>query len=179
MSLLLTALLLLPSAPAPARDILLPGNRPVTHELSLEIDEGFAEWRFLASPVAGFRGVTVIESGVPFRFSSKYGTRIYAVPLADEVPERCSTEWAEGRPVTLPGVGEINQISVSSPLARVLTKLRVVEVQGAEIRLEEIGEQRFDASGRLIDETMLRVFLIGMAGVGVLGLFLLHRCRSA
>jgi len=154
-------------------DLITPGNKSVRHELSLDVDETFAEWRFLAAPTAGFRGVTTIEAGQPFRFSSKYGTRIYALPAGEAPPERCTEEWAAGRPQSEPGVGEIGQVSILSPLARVLTRLRVVEVSEGALKLERVGEERWDSSGTPIGEAVLNLYLGGIAAVGFVGLLAL------
>ena len=59
---------------APAPDVLMPGYRAVSHQLVLEAAPQFEQFDLYAFPVRGFGGVTALAPGVPFEFSSKYGT---------------------------------------------------------------------------------------------------------
>lgn len=76
-------------------DLILPGNKAVDHQLVFQDSELFQRYRFVAAPIAGFQGVAVIQPGVSFRFSSKYGTKIYVVPDGQPDPVQYDREAFE------------------------------------------------------------------------------------
>jgi hypothetical protein len=85
---ILAFFLVLPSLAAPtSSDVLLPGMKRVEHRLVLEPSELWTGRRIVAAPVRGFGGTHVVEPGVPFAFSTKYGTRLYVVPEAEAIPD--------------------------------------------------------------------------------------------
>ncbi|MCR9245031.1 MAG: hypothetical protein NXI31_08355 [bacterium] len=144
--------LLPPPAPTPIPDVLLPGHKPVQHELVLEWNTAELEHRFVAFPVRGFHGHTVIEPGQPFSFSSKYGTAIYALPSGAAVPsDRTGFENANWAGTGVP-VGEVGSVPIGNPLTRLETVLRVTGVGEAAITFERVREQRFDANGNVIGQ---------------------------
>ena len=108
----------------------------------LEWDAPEHDERFIAHPTAGFGGQIEIEPGVPFGFSSKYGTRIYAVP--DGVPfvsadrDGPDPSWAVGE---IP-VGEVSSVAIGSTLVSIETRLRVAGVAEGRIELTVVGEER-------------------------------------
>jgi len=169
---LLLALLLLPCAPQP--DVLLPGHKGVSHELILEWGEDLAAQRFVAHPVRGFNGHHEIERGVPFSFSSKYGTRIYAVPSGNEfAAERdkvAELEW----PCAAVPVAEVRSVDSGSPLTRIESSVRVEQVTLDSIQFEVLGERRFDSSGTEIG-SFDWLLLVLIAGAGVVLLLVLSR----
>ena len=140
LKLLVTAPLLLSLAPAP--DVLMPGHRAIQHRLVLEWDAEQHGERFFAHPTAGFGDQIEIEPEVPFRFSSKYGTRIYAVPDGEPFVsadrDGPDPSWAVGE---IP-VGQVDSVPIGSTLVSIETRLRVASVAEGRIELVEVGEQR-------------------------------------
>ncbi len=129
-----------------APDLLPPGHHAVRHELVLEWPAD-AGWRFVASPVRGFGGTTVIAAGEPFDFSGKYGTRIYAVPAAAPLPNGDQRLGDVAWPNAAVPVAEIASVPIGHPLARVVTTVRVTAVRNGTIEFVRTGEQRFDTLG--------------------------------
>lgn len=159
-------------------DILPIGHKSVRHELVLEWDEGqHAGVRFVASPVRGFHGHVVIESGKPFRFSSKYGTRVYVIPASVALPdarERIARD-AQYEVLAIPR-GEVRSIAVTHALARVRTTLRVARDADGKRQLVVSDEARFDAAGRALGSGS-HVVLWVVSGLGLVCLVVLYRRR--
>lgn len=130
-----------------APDVLPPGYRPVAHELVLEASPHFAEHDFFAAPTAGFGGCTRVVPGEPFRFSSKYGTRLYALAKGATCPEgyRPSAGTAAAAEVALASgdipVQETGSVRAISPVEHVRTTLRIASVADGAIRLEVVDER--------------------------------------
>lgn len=123
-------------------DLVLPGTKPVEHRLVLDPGPHGTEWRFLAFPVRGFGGVEHVLPEQPFEFSSKYGTRIYAVRPDETVPERPDAEWITKHPVGAIPVSEVHAVGLADPLSSVETRLRVDGVDATAVRLSIVGEER-------------------------------------
>ena len=182
MKLLLCCLtvLLLPTGPAP--DVILPGQKGVLHELVLEWGEDQGQVEFWAWPLAGFGGPRKIVAGEPFRFSGKYGTRIYRFAAGEAWPDPRSWEspheppegFLQSHPRGIPCY-EINRASVMHPLDSVRSVYRVVGAQQGALQFEFVSEQRFDARGNLINLGALTPFLVGIALVGLVGLVRIAR----
>ena len=165
----------------PAPDVLPPGSRRLTHELVLEASPHFETYELFAAPVRGFGGVTHLVTGEPFRFSTKYGTRIYALDKGAEFPDDARV-WVGAPPsaasLAQHGVRAVGAIPVQeqgsapigSPVEHVRTHLRVVAVADGEVRLEVVAEHvERDLSGLLA--------LGGALSAGIVGLGLLVRAR--
>jgi hypothetical protein len=120
-SILQVALLLL-SLGAPARsDILLPGHKPISHQLVIAPSEHWTGRRIVAAPVRGFGGTHVVEPGVPFDFSSKYGTRLYVVPEAEALPDVVDDPWKTSHVSADIPVSEVASVPVTSPSTSIVT----------------------------------------------------------
>lgn len=146
-------------------DILEPGHKAVRHELVLLWDATDTAHTFVASPTHGFHGNLPIRRGEPFRFSTKYGTRIHAVPAAATLPdarERLENAPWPNSPVP---VHEVRSVPNGHPLARVETTLQIVRVTADGIDFERVGERRFDAHGHEVgDLDWLPLALIAAGG---------------
>src|SRR5215207_1829763 len=107
-------------------DIVLPGTKHVSHRLVIERSDAWhGGQRILAAPVRGFGGTHEVEPGVPFSFSSKYGTRLYVVPPSEELPERIDESWSASHlSATIP-VSEVSSAPLASPLESLTTTLTV------------------------------------------------------
>ncbi len=175
MSLRIALLSLATLTPAPsAPDVVLPGTRPVVHTLVLEGDA--AGRRLVAAPTRGF-GMAEVQLGEPFRFSSKYGTRLWLFDSALELPTRYDAELFRQRGDSLALPSEVSAVPLIHPLGRVRTTLRLSGVAEGEPKLELVDEERLTLWGRPTSEADLIVALLGVAGVGVIALVLLRRRR--
>jgi len=178
--LLLSVLCAALSATPLEADVLPPGSRGVRHELVLEASEVLDGWTLAATPVRGFGGVTVIEPGVPFTFSSKYGTRVYALPagspVADEPDAVRAAASAEGE---IP-VAEVTSTPLVSPLTGVVTTLRVVAIEDGVLTLEVAGERSLGVAGLEVRTGLLTgaLALVACAGLATV-LELARRARRA
>jgi hypothetical protein len=163
----LLCLPLLAAAPA-AADVLAPGTRPVRHELVLEHSPHFSEHDFVAAPVRGFGGCTRIVPGVPFTFSSKYGTRIFAIEPGADCPEE--HEGPEGPAVQriarasgeIP-VTEVSSVPVTSTVQGLTTRLVIAKISDGVIRLEVV--ERETARNRSLVAWLALTFGIGLVGM--------------
>ena len=169
---LLSLATLTPASPSP--DIVLPGTRPVEHTLVLEGDA--AGRRLIAAPTRGF-GQVEVRLGEPFRFSSKYGTRLWLFDPALELPARYERERFEQLGDSLGLPREISAVPLIHPLGRVQTTLRLSGVAAGQPRLKLVDEQRVTLWGRPTSELALTSALLGVAGVGLVALILLRRRR--
>lgn len=182
MKLLLCCLtvLLLPTWPAP--DVIMPGQKGVTHELVLEWGEDQGGVEFWAWPMAGFGAPRQIVRGEPFRFSGKYGTRIYRLAAGESWPDRRNwpnraqppEDFLQSHPSGLP-CHQIRSVSIMHPLDSLRSVYRVVGAQQGALQFEFVSEQRFDARGNLINAGVLAPLLLVIALVGLVGLVRIAR----
>ncbi|HEX6811939.1 MAG TPA: hypothetical protein VF384_09990 [Planctomycetota bacterium] len=166
----LAALLALPSS---RPDVLPPGRNPVLHELQLTWN-GLPEWRFLAAPTRGLRGCTEIAPGTPFPFSTKYLTRLYAVPAGARVPADAELLHSSDWPRADIPVDQVWSVPSGHPLHHVITSLHVRGVQGRSVDLQVLGEQRFGPFGLPLGSTPW----LPLPVVATIGVLLLRRCRA-
>jgi len=161
-------------------DIILPGFKKVKHELVFESSELFDSHRLVAAPIAGFKGVAVIQPGQPFRFSSKYGTQFYVVPKkVMDLPEFDQQTFAQW-PHCSPPKAEINQVPVSNPTASALTTLRLAEVTSEGPVIEIVSHIELDQFGNVASPTR-NILLFGLliaAGLAFC-LIAIRRMKSA
>jgi hypothetical protein len=166
-------LLALFSCALPARaDVLLPGTKPVSHRLVIERSDAWAGTpKIVAAPVRGFGGTLVVEPGVPFSFSTKYGTRLYVVSSSEKLPERIDESWSASHlSATIP-ILEVGSAPVASPLESLTTTLTV----------RALDRDRFEVAvveGRSEHDPWLLAGLVTAFAAGVLGLVLIRRRRS-
>ncbi len=156
------------AAPA-AADVLLPGTRPVRHELVLEPSPHFAEHDFVAAPVRGFGGFTRIEPGVPFTFSSKYGTRLYAIEPGAECPEGYDPPHgpALARIARASGpipLAQVASVPLSSTLESLTTRLRIRSIADGVLELEVVDTERERDRGLIAWYVLLPI--AGLLGLG-------------
>jgi hypothetical protein len=167
---------------SPSPDITSPGFKKVSHQVAIENPKDFDGWLVVAATLFGPSHVTVAEPGVPFSYSSKYGTRIYALPSGTEVPNS-QEGWSgmakafEGSLRASPPVSSPSQVSVLSPVASVLTTIRIVEISAAGIKLEAVRTQEFDSNGKPVSWILVWVLPIGAITCGVIGLIVLRKRR--
>jgi hypothetical protein len=156
-------------------DVILPGERAVRHELVLEDGPLFSQYRFVASPSAGLGGVAQIMPGQPFSFSSKYGTKIWALPLDVPLPKDAPGrgEGARGWPTgAIEGripIAEVRSVPLASRVHRLITTLRVASVGAGGVELQLVAHRQLDQHGHEItrgtDLLLALVALVGLACV--------------
>jgi len=144
--LLTLALIVLAAAPA-AADVLMPGERSVEHVLRLEPGAGLEGVTLVLAPVRGFHGVQVLAPGGESRFSSKYGTRVYALRADQAVPEDVEAlaraAFASG---DLP-VSEVRSVGLADPTTRIVTRVRLDSIDGDVVRLAQLDQREVGAAG--------------------------------
>ena len=192
------------SAPA-AADVLAPGTKAVRHELVVEPGPALEGLALVATPLHGFQPGGPVVPGEPFRFSTKYGTRLYALPAGAPVPSEPEAVRAAALASADLPLSEETAVPLWSPVARIVTTLRVTSVRlgepepdepdensdpgairdsgaGADrdrgrIVLEIAGEERLDAAGHPSSPAALLAVLATTAAAGALGVVLLARRR--
>ncbi|MDF1838422.1 MAG: hypothetical protein P1V35_11170 [Planctomycetota bacterium] len=167
---------------APPRDITAPGFKKVTHQVVVENPKEFEDWLVVAATHLGPSHVTVVEPGVPFSYSSKYGTVLYALPQGTAVPSsqdnrRVPRSEFEGFLSASPPVTHPSAVSSMSPVDRVLTTIRITNISNEGIELEALRTQEFDSDGESVG--WLRIWAIpgGIVLLGIAGLVFLRRRR--
>jgi hypothetical protein len=144
-------------------DLIPPGTRPIEHTLVFDASPWFQQYRIVAAPTVGFDGDVVVQPDVPFRFSSKYGTRLYAVPLDVTPPSgawRDAREWwSMQRSADIP-VAERKFVPLVSTLESVETRLRIVDISASGMQVVVVDEDSVH-NGWLI-ASLLLVFGLGL-----------------
>ena len=164
--------------PVPLPDVLPPGHKSVEHLLVLEPDPELVGSRFVAWPTAGFGPSIAIEPGVPFAFSSKYGTSIYHLPSGETWPGDDAIDDAFKRQHSL-GLpcAEVSSVSAWQPLARIESWFAVAAKGDGALHFTATRELRFDDAGNPVDGAALWPWLCSIVALGAGGLWLL--CKRA
>jgi hypothetical protein len=123
---------------ASSLDLLQPGHREVVHELVMEPSPHFESFDIVAFPVRGFGGHTRVLADQPFEFSSKYGTRIYALQPGAEVPDDREALHALAQASGDLPVSEVSSVALTSPVESVLTRLRIESIADGALRLQVV-----------------------------------------
>ncbi|MCP4167249.1 MAG: hypothetical protein GY759_15375, partial [Chloroflexi bacterium] len=130
----------------------------------------------------GLTRLAPVQPNVPFDFSSKYGTIVYAIPVGAEIPQ--SKEYGtdapagfEAFPASVPPVTESSVVSDASPIAKSLTTFRILSITDMGIMLELVSDEVFDSEGKPIGWVRLWALELGVASAGFAGLVLLYRRR--
>lgn len=156
-------------------DVIPTGHKPVEHLLVLS--EALANGEVLAAaPTRGFHGVQTVVPGAPFSFSSKYGTRLYALPAGAAMPDdlealRAAAIASADIPVT-----QVTSVSLLDPLTSIVTTLRVTLTPEGGLSIQVLDEERI----LVVHERLLSILaVLGVVGcVGLVGIVLLARKRA-
>lgn len=167
---------------APQPDMAAPGFKKVVQEVAIENPNDFDGWRIVAAMFLGPSHVTTVQPNVPFRYSSKYPTRIYAIPNGTSVPLQVSGKrvpmeafesfLSTAIPVSLP-----SSVSMLSPVKRNLTTMRIVNFSEGTMQLQTVREQEFDGDGESVGWLRVWGIPVGAVILGILGLVFLRRRR--
>ena len=145
-------------------DVIPPGHKRVEHVLVLS--EALANGEILAAaPTRGFHGVQTVIPGEPFSFSSKYGTRLYALPAGSAIPDdlealRTAAIASADIPVT-----QVTTVPLLNPLASIVTTLRVTLTPEGGLSVQVLDEERI----QVVQERLLSILVV-LGAVGCLGL---------
>jgi hypothetical protein len=160
-------------------DVLPPGHKSVRHELCLEIDATLDGWTLVAFPTRGFSTAHVITAGVPFGFSTKYGTRIYFLPAGVDWPAGDEVDGSFEAKYGLPvPCAATTSVPAGSPLGRIESHYEV-RLLGSRPVFEPRGELHFDSRGAPVDAVDLWPWLLAVAALGGCGLGFEVRRRRA
>lgn len=172
-----SSLAILIALPMPAiADLIPPGFKSVEHNLVFVESEALHSHRLVAAPVRGFGGITEIQAGVPFRFSTKYRTRFYLIPkdtaaLADFDP----AQFASWPSVDLPQT-EIQSVPIFSTVATALTTLKFTGIiQDGSPQIELVEHKLFDTFGNRAGIFNFALRALGLVTVGLLIMAVLYR----
>lgn len=123
-------------------DVLMPGHRPIEHRAVIQANPAFDSFEWWAFPVRGFGGAIHIEPGVAFEFSSKYGTRIYALPKGTPPSALQTREYFAAFPSAAIPVAEEASVPVLSTLESVESELALQMGPGTEFTLTHRSDRR-------------------------------------
>lgn len=148
-------------------DLIPPGHKSIKHQLVFLDSPLLTEHRLIAAPVRGFGGFSEVKAGHPFYFSSKYGTKIYAVPKDYQPPTRYSPGEALPFPHSEPPTNSITSVSLLQNTSRIETHCRLVAVTETSLEIEVTEEIRFD---ELNNVTTGGLSLLGKIAISLVGL---------
>lgn len=178
-----TAILLCTPSHVTLADLLPPGHKAVDHYLIFTSSAALQNHRLVAAPIRGLHGFAEIRQGQPVPFSTKYGTRIFAVPTDYQLPEECKPEDLEDFPSTAPPVHAITSLSVLRSTTQIKTFCEVTSVTETAVVIKATGEEEYDELGNLSKgqwSTTGKIILsvIGLVGCLVLRVVLSRHKRS-
>lgn len=151
-------LLLLPllCAPTPVPDVIAPGRHGVKHEMVVEPSEALGGGTLVCWVASGIGGPdSTVVPGEPFRFSSKYDSRLYLLPEGVDPSEvtRPTASAPLDYPSAPPPRGEIHDLPNANPVHAALTTIRLRGVDGDRLDFEVVDHVLFDASGTPVGES--------------------------
>ncbi|WP_182870152.1 hypothetical protein [Stieleria mannarensis] len=172
----LVGLVLLMTGTAPLRaDLIPPGHKAVSHTLVFVDSPLLHSHRLIAMPVRGFGGHEEIQPRRPFRFSSKYGTRLYVVPR-DFVPP---AEVNPGQPLPFPScdvpVSSTTSVPILSPIDSLRSTCKLVAVADDAIQVELVDHAELDSNGEPASVSKIVLPMLLISAGGVIGCYLVWR----
>lgn len=161
-------------------DLIPPGHKAVSHRLVFVDSPLLQSHRMIAMPVRGFGGHEEIQPDRPFRFSSKYGTRLYVVPKDFVPPEKLQA----GIPLPFPScdvpVGCITSVPLLSPIDSLRSTCKLVAVGEDAIGVELVDHVELGSDGQPASLLKNGLPLLGIAAAGLVGCCLVwRRVRAA
>lgn len=151
-------------------DLIAPGHRSSRHELLIATDDVSRDLRLWMAPVQGFGSSTRVEPSRAYRFSSKYGSRLWILGPEEEPPARLDDAWgAAHRSIEIP-FHEIGSVPVGSPVTRILTLCRIRPDAQGTLQLHPLAEIQFGADGQPLATGFVWPWLVGISLLGLLAL---------
>ena len=169
-----TAIFLCAPSPVALADLLPPGHKAVDHHLIFNSSVALQNHRLVAAPIRGFHGFAEICQGQPVPFSTKYGTKIFAVPTDYQFPEKYRLEDLEDFPSTAPPVHAITSLSVLRSTAQIKTFCEVISVTKSAVVVRVIGEKEYDELGNPSKGGWSATGKIILSVIGLLGCLVLR-----
>lgn len=151
-------------APTVRSDVLMPGHRLIDHRAVIQAHPAFDTLDLWAFPVRGFAGATHIEPGVAFEFSSKYGTRVYALPKGTAASALETREDFAAFPSAAMPVAEESSVPVLSTLESIESELALQWGPSTAFTLTH----RSDRRQRNTSLVLAWCASIGIAGLGLI-----------
>lgn len=174
--LLLGAVMLALSGNTPAwADLLPPGHKRVTHQLVFAKSPLLETHRLIAIPTRGFGGHTEVQADRPFRFSTKYGTRLYVVP-AEFVPP---AKVFHGEPLPFPScdipVHSVTSVPALSPITSIRSTCKLVGVGDQSLEVELVDHTELNDSGQPVSFRNSVLPMLILSAIGLTGCVLVWR----
>ncbi len=167
---------------SPPPDLTTPGFKKIRQEVAIENPHDFEGWLIVAATHLGPSHVTVVEPGVPFTYSSKYPSRVYALPAGTPVPSspdnrRIPRSEFDGFLSASPPVSHPSSVPTISPVARALTTIRIRSISGEGMVLTAVSTRTFDSAGRPVSWVYRWLAPGGIVVLGLVSLVWLRRRR--
>lgn len=151
-------------------DLIPPGHRSARHELLIATDDVSRDLRLWMAPVHGFGSSTRVKPSRAYRFSTKYGSRLWILGPDEEPPARLEDGWDEThRSIEIP-FHEIASVPAGSPVTRILTLCRIRPDAQGTLQLHPLAEIQFGADGQPLATGFIWPWMIGISLLGLLGL---------
>ncbi len=167
---------------APLPDVTAAGSKKVDLQVSIENPQASEYWQVMVAEHWGPARLTRVEPNVPFSFSAKYGTTLYAIPMGTAIPQ--TEGFTSGAPPeyksfpsAAPPVTQSGVVSNSSPIAKSLTTFRILSISDAGFEFELVSNELFDSEDKRISWVRLWALELGVVCVGIAGLTVLYRRR--
>ena len=148
-------------------DMIPPGNKGVSHKLVFVDSPLLKSHRLIAMPVRGFGGHEEVQPDRPFRFSTKYGTRLYVVPNDFVPPAKVNRRELLPFPSCDVPVSSTTYVSIFSPIASLRSICKLVAVEDDAIQVELVDHVELNSSGRpvTLPNTVLPMLVISATGL--------------
>lgn len=148
-------------------DVIPPGNKSVSHTLVFVDSPALKSHRLIAMPVRGFRGHEEVQPDRPFRFSSKYRTRLYVVPSDFSPPAKFSFSEPLPFPSCDVPVSSTTYVPIVSPIASLRSTCKLIAVGDDAIHVELVDHVELDSDGQPASllNTVVPMLLISTAGL--------------
>ena len=159
-------------------DLIPPGHKSIKHELVFLDSPLLREHRLIAAPVRGFGGFAEVKADQPFYFSTKYGTKIYAVPKDFEPPESYTHGEALPFPNSEPPTHSLTSVSILRKTNRIVTRCRLTAITDQSLEIEVVEEVQFDEFNQVTTGGLSRFGKISVSLIGLVGCFVLWTLKK-
>ncbi len=156
-------------------DLIPPGNKGVSHKLVFVDSPLLESHRLIAMPVRGFGGHEEVQPDRPFRFSTKYGTRLYVVPDDFVLPAKVDP----GEPLPFPScdvpVASTTYVPIFSPIASLRSTCKLVAVEDDAIQVDLVGHVELNSAGHPVTLLNSLLPMLAISAAGLIGCCLIWR----
>jgi hypothetical protein len=163
-------------------DLAPPGMKTVSATVVFEFTPALVGHGFVIDAGGGWP--RPIEAGARYPLTRSFGTdRIFALAPGETLPvdadgrPRIDEDWIGAHARAELPFGRPGNVPLGSPLDRLVHRVRLLAVDGNEVRFEVLGTERLDAEGRPVDDSLMLVTWIALALCGAGGLVGIARRR--